>query len=169
MACGREKKWRKRLDADRDRDICRSPDNIDRGEGQHEKDCSSLLMALLDRTGGWSRLNLVLPDTVRKRTAGVAKSFLDEAETVAVRILHIHFTVAPGLVNGGDVNFHPLGDQFRVKSIHVLNKKIGDAARNAIPRERRNMNPNAIAAQAHVAWIRFGILRTVGELQLESK
>jgi hypothetical protein len=56
-----------------------------------------------------------------------------------------------------------------VKSIHVLNKKIGDAARNAIPRERRNMNPNAIAAQAHVAWIRFGILRTVGELQLESK
>jgi hypothetical protein len=67
------------------------------------------------------------------------------------------------------MNSHALGDQLRVKCIHVLNKKIGNAARNAITRKRGNMNPHAIAAQAHVAWIRFGVIRTVGELQLETE
>jgi hypothetical protein len=56
-----------------------------------------------------------------------------------------------------------------VKSIYILNEKIDHATRNAIPRKRGNMNPHAIPAQAHVAWIRFGVIRTVGELQLETE
>jgi len=124
---------------------------------------------LLHRRGGWGRLNLFLPASIRTRTSGIAESFADEAEAVAVGILYVHFTVAPGLVNRRNVNSHAPAYKFRVKSIYILNEKIDHATRNAIPRKRGNMNPHAIPAQAHVAWIRFGVIRPVGEFQAETE
>jgi stress-induced morphogen len=48
----------------------------------------------------------------------------DEANTVAIGILYIHFSGTPGLVNRSRVNSDALCDEFRVDSIHALNIRL---------------------------------------------
>src|SRR6202158_6061871 len=89
---------------------------------------------------------------------GAAYSLFDETDTVAIGVLYIHFSGAPGLVHWSGVNPHTLLDEFRVESIHVLNDQVDRAARNPITGKRRDVQPDTIARQAHVTGICFRVI-----------
>src|SRR5712692_346139 len=50
---------------------------------------------------------------------GAAHLLFDETNTVAIGVLYIHFSGAPGLVHRSGIYSHDLFDEFRVESIHV--------------------------------------------------
>src|ERR1700682_2302400 len=52
---------------------------------------------------------------------GAAYSLFDETDTVAIGVLYIHFSGAPGLVHRSGVNSDALLDELPVERIHVLN------------------------------------------------
>jgi hypothetical protein len=94
---------------------------------------------------------------------------LNETDTVAIGVLYIHFSGAPGLVNRSSVNADILGDEFGVESVHVVNDEVGHTTGNAIPGKRRDVQPDTIARQAHVTGIWFGVVEAMGEFPPEAE
>src|SRR5260370_27394206 len=87
----------------------------------------------------------------------------DETDTVAIGVLYIHFSGAPGLVNRAGVNSDALLDQFRVESIHIVHLKSYSAAGNPVPRKAGNVQPRAVAHKPHIAAVRFALINPVGD------
>src|SRR5260370_19557215 len=93
----------------------------------------------------------------------------DETDTVAIGVLYIHFSGAPGLVNRAGVNSDALLDQFRVESIHIVHLKSYNAAGNPVPRKGRNVQPRAVAHKPHIAEVVFALINSIGEFPPESQ
>jgi len=96
-------------------------------------------------------------------------SWLDEADTVTIRVLHIHFSSAPGLVHRPGVNSDTLRHQFRMQTIHVINDQVGHPSRNPIAGKRRHVQPDPIPRQSHVTGIRFRLIAAMREFPSEAQ
>jgi hypothetical protein len=94
---------------------------------------------------------------------------LDETDTVAIRVLHVHFSRAPRLVQRFDRNGDTLHHEFRVERIHVFNNQVGHATRNPITGKRRDVHPNSVTGHAHVTGIRFRFIPAMGKFPLEAE
>src|SRR2546422_618321 len=99
----------------------------------------------------------------------LATTLADETDAVAVRVLHIHLAIAPGLIRGPEIDRNALRDEFRMQCIHVVDDQVDDAARHSITGEGRDVQPPSVARQAHVARVRAGLAEAIGELAAEAQ
>src|SRR5882762_8482636 len=103
------------------------------------------------------------PQNTLTYSGWLATTRADKTDTVAIGVLYIYFSVAPGLVNRPGINPHTLLDKFRVQRIHILNDQVDHATRNPIPRKRRHVQPHTIARHTHVTGIWFRVIHTMRE------
>jgi hypothetical protein len=84
-------------------------------------------------------------------------TIVDEANAVAINILHVHFPVAPALVGRWENDWDAFRDEFRMQEVDVFDDDENYTAGNPVARKRRNMELDFVTRQAHVAriWIRF--------------
>src|SRR4030081_873272 len=108
------------------------------------------------------------PQNTLTYSGWLATTRADKTDTVAIGVLYIHFSVAPGLVNRPGVNPHTLLDKFRVQRIHVLNDQVDHATRNPIP-GKRHVQPHTIARHAHVSGIWFRVIHAMREFPAEAQ
>src|SRR5262252_5862573 len=78
---------------------------------------------------------------------------MDKTNAVIVRIMDVHFAIAPALVGRFEINEQTLRLQFLMKFIDVLNPNKDDPARHAIAGKRGNVQFNLVTLQSHIARI----------------
>jgi hypothetical protein len=61
---------------------------------------------------------------------------LDETDTIAVAISHVHLARTPGLVNRSNGDGDVFRNELRVESIHFLSDQVNYAAGNSIAAKR---------------------------------
>src|SRR6266478_4953591 len=93
----------------------------------------------------------------------------NEPNAVAIGVFYIHFSVAPGLVNGSSINSDALLDEFRVERIDVIHIEAHNAAGNSVSGKGRDVHPRVVTHQPHITGIRFALINAVSEFKAKAQ
>jgi hypothetical protein len=78
---------------------------------------------------------------------------MHKTKAIAIRIIDVHFAIAPTLISRFQINDDTCGLQFPMERIHIFDAKKDYATRHSITGKRGNMHLNVVPRQAHVTRI----------------
>src|ERR1043166_1567054 len=92
-----------------------------------------------------------------------------KTNAVIVRIMDVHFAIAPALISRFEINRDTFGFQFFMELVHIFDANKDHSAGHSIARKRGNMQLNIVARQSHVARIRSLFVESISKLSGESQ
>jgi len=78
---------------------------------------------------------------------------MHKTNAVTIRIMDVHFAIAPALISRFEIDDHTCGLKFFMERIHIFDPKKDYPACHSITRKRRDMHLNVVTREAHVTGI----------------